>query len=131
MRILIVEDNVAQAESLAVCLRADGHEPFLAGNGHQARTQVEVHRIDAAVIDLHMPGECGRFLLTWLRSRSKTAYIPVVISTGSPLDDLRDLTNLPHTRVLQKPYEVSTLLKTILQLGEGSTLHTPPPGVSP
>jgi CheY-like chemotaxis protein len=116
MRILVAEDNVAQAESLALCLQLEGHEPFVAGDGTQARQQAEVHRIEAAIIDLRMPGGGGRDLLDWLWGRPETAKVPVVISTGLSEEKVADLEALPGVRVLQKPYTIDLLLETLAEL---------------
>lgn len=108
-KVLVVEDNVTQAESLGLLLRMRGHRVFLAGDGAQGMAQVETHGCDAAVIDLLMPGTGGGAFLAWLRGRPDTASIPVVVSTALPPEDCGDLACLPGVTILQKPYSPEEL----------------------
>lgn len=119
MKVLVVEDNVAQAESLGDLLRFQGHRPLLAGDGNQAIEQVKLHGCDAAIVDLMMPGMGGRLFVNWLRTEPATEKVPVVISTGLPLDHprLEGLDSLPGVLVLQKPFEIERML-TFLGLEE-------------
>jgi PAS domain S-box-containing protein len=55
LRILVADDNVDTAESLAILLQADGHEVVTASNGLQAVEHALARSPDIALLDLGMP----------------------------------------------------------------------------
>lgn len=112
MRVLVVEDSVTQAESLAILLRSLGHTPLLAGNGQQGQQQVELHGCDVAIVDLVMPVMGGREFILWLRGRPDTAGVPVIVSTGLPAnhEGLVGINDIPGVVVVQKPFDVASVL---------------------
>jgi DNA-binding NtrC family response regulator len=52
MKLLIVEDNVAQVESLELIFKMEGHTVYRALNALSAREILEVHSADAIVLDI-------------------------------------------------------------------------------
>ena len=59
MRVLLVEDETALAETLAAGLRADGFAVDIAGDGVQALTRMQTITYDALVLDIMLPGPSG------------------------------------------------------------------------
>jgi CheY-like chemotaxis protein len=121
MKLLIVEDNVAQVESLELIFKMEGHTVYRALNALSAREILEVHSADAIVLDLVMPGvdEAGGNLVTWLRStRPETAEVPVVLTTGMDLDDIpEDILRQPRVSAIQKPFTIDSLMCSLQGLG--------------
>lgn len=113
MKVLVLEDDVMQAESLALLLKDYGHVTFLAGDGVQAEAEVRVHHIDAAVLDVVTPSMDTVPFLAWLRGQPEMGKIPVVLITGLDLSHLGSLVMTPGVKVLRKPYEVSELLTAL------------------
>jgi len=120
IRVLVVEDNVPQAESLGMILQTYGHRPLLAGDDKQAKAQLETHGADAVILDLvisNREGMSGRELLKWLKSEESTKHLPVVVSTGLPEEKVEDLKALPKVKVLIKPYTVEALYGAFREMG--------------
>jgi DNA-binding response OmpR family regulator len=113
LRVLIVEDNVAQAESLALLLRAYGHAAYHAPTAVGARLLAETHPPDAVILDLVLPGDGARELIDWLRSRPATENVPVAVTTGLPAERAAEFEGLPWVTVLTKPFEVADLLAAL------------------
>lgn len=79
-RILVVDDNVDAADSLAVLLRGMGHEVFVAHAGRAALADLSRIRPDIALLDIAMPDMSGYELARQIRSRSGPAMRIVALS---------------------------------------------------
>ena len=91
-RILVVDDNVDAAASLAVLLRAMGHEVFVAHEGGAALADLSKIRPDIALLDIAMPGMSGFELARHLRTRLGSAVrIVALTGFGLPADRERAL----------------------------------------
>ena len=67
VRVLLVDDNVDAAESLAMLLRLWGHEVAVAHDGPAALRAAEVQRPQVALLDIGLPGMDGYELARRLR----------------------------------------------------------------
>lgn len=81
-RILVVDDQRANAEMMAGVLRARGYEVSTAGDGAAALEQVHAWKPDLVVADILMPGVDGYEFCRTLRADSETALLPVVLVTS-------------------------------------------------
>ena len=84
-KVLIVEDDAALRESIAVLLRADDVEIALAGSVKEALGQLDAGRIDCMVMDLALPDGSGFELLERVGQGEKYASPPVIVYTGRAL----------------------------------------------
>jgi two-component system phosphate regulon response regulator PhoB len=80
--ILIVEDEPAIAELLAVNLRHAGHCPILAGSAEEALRLIRDILPDVMLIDWMLPGMSGVALARELRAGSRTREIPLILLTA-------------------------------------------------
>lgn len=80
--ILIVEDEAAIAELMAINLRHAGFEVALASDASQARSAVASMVPALALVDWMLPGESGIALLRQWRSEERTKELPVVMLTA-------------------------------------------------
>jgi two-component system NtrC family response regulator len=78
--VLVVDDDPAMREALGEAVTDMGHEPLLAESGTAALTALERHSVDAALIDLRMPGMDGLQLLA--RIRDMRSAPPVAVLTA-------------------------------------------------
>ena len=85
-RILVVEDSPVQAKHLEFILRAAGHEPLHAPDGHAALEAVRDAPPDLVVTDMHMPKMSGLDLTGQLRAG--WPCLPVVVTTERGSEDL-------------------------------------------
>lgn len=78
--LLVVEDDVHQAQLYKQELEEEGHRVVIANNGHEALEKFDEQKIDLAVVDIRMPGMDGVELLGKLLARDNT--MPVIIHTA-------------------------------------------------
>ena len=81
-RILVVDDQRANAEMMAGVLKARGYSVYTALDGQQALEQVREIHPDLVVSDILMPGIDGYDLCRRLRSAPETALLPVILVTS-------------------------------------------------
>jgi CheY-like chemotaxis protein len=68
-RILVVEDDPAQRELLVELLSGWGYDSVPVGSAEEAEFAVKRRRVDAAIVDVFLPGRSGAALMTKLRER--------------------------------------------------------------
>ncbi len=81
-RILVVEDELAIAELLAINLRHAGHEVTLAASAEQAQRAIDAVLPDLVVLDWMLPGQSGLSLAKRWRSQSRTKELPIILLTA-------------------------------------------------
>jgi two-component system CheB/CheR fusion protein len=81
-RVLVVDDNVDTAESLALLLRLQGHEVETAHDGPAALKRAGIFGPEAVLLDIGLPGLDGYQVATRLRRRRGTATVLLVALTG-------------------------------------------------
>jgi CheY-like chemotaxis protein len=88
-RILVVDDNVDAAESLAVRLRLEGHEVRVAADGPAALAAAKVELPEMVVLDLGMPGMDGFEVARELRALPDSKDMLLIALTGWAQEDDR------------------------------------------
>ncbi len=78
--ILVVDDERAIQDTLAWCLRTDGHEVLTAGSGEEALAIMAGQDFDVVISDIIMPGVSGIELLR--KARALQPRTPVVLITA-------------------------------------------------
>lgn len=73
--VLIVEDDPAGRELLVELLTAWGYEPLPVGTAEEAEFAVRHKRMDAAVVDVFLPGRSGATLMSRLREKFPQAVL--------------------------------------------------------
>ncbi|HEY2336105.1 MAG TPA: ATP-binding protein [Burkholderiales bacterium] len=81
-RVLVVDDNVDAADSLAQILRLEGFEVRAAYDGENALHAAAELRPDVAFLDLNMPGMSGYHLASRMRSQQWGRALRLVALTG-------------------------------------------------
>jgi two-component system phosphate regulon response regulator PhoB len=81
-RILVVEDESAIAELVAINLRHAGHEVTVAGNADQAQLEVDAVLPDLVVLDWMLPGQSGLALARQWRGAARTRAMPIIMLTA-------------------------------------------------
>ncbi|MBH9554109.1 phosphate regulon transcriptional regulator PhoB [Inhella gelatinilytica] len=81
-RILIVEDESAIAELIALNLRHDHHEVQSVAHAEAAQQAIEGRLPDAVILDWMLPGASGVQLLRRWRSDARTRQLPVILLTA-------------------------------------------------
>jgi DNA-binding response OmpR family regulator len=88
-RILVVDDQRANAEMMAGILQARGYEVLTASSAEAALKTVRASSPDLVVSDILMPGIDGYELCRRLRAQPETALLPVVLVTSLDANDER------------------------------------------
>jgi two-component system CheB/CheR fusion protein len=109
-RVLLVEDNADVAETMAMLLRASGHEVHIAPNGARALALAEERAADIYLVDLGLPDIHGYELVRQLRAkdRARTAYMIAVSGHARPSDVRRSL-EAGFDKHLAKPVDLEAL----------------------
>ena len=81
-RILIVEDEPAIAELIAVNLRHNGFQPVWAIDAETAQRELDEILPDVILLDWMLPGESGLALARKWRASSRTKAVPILMLTA-------------------------------------------------
>jgi two-component system, OmpR family, phosphate regulon response regulator PhoB len=81
-RILVVEDESAIAELVAINLRHAGHEVTVAVDAAQAQFEVDSVLPDLVVLDWMLPGQTGLALARQWRGAPRTRTMPIIMLTA-------------------------------------------------
>lgn len=80
--ILVVEDNVVNAELLRELLASHGYPTVAVHNAAEAEAEIRREAPDLILLDVIMPGKSGYELCRELKADSRTRLIPIVMITG-------------------------------------------------
>ena len=81
-RILVVEDEPAIAELVAINLRHAGHEVALAAEAVAAQAEVDAVLPDLVLLDWMLPGQSGLSLARRWREAARTRSMPIIMLTA-------------------------------------------------
>ena len=81
-RVLVVEDEAAIAELIAINLRHAGHAVTMAVNAEDAQAAVDGQLPDLVLLDWMLPGQSGLALAKRWRSQARTRGLPVIMLTA-------------------------------------------------
>ena len=108
MRAFVVEDDPDFRELVREVLERAGWTVDVADDGIAALSRIRRVIPDLIILDLMMPNLDGVEVLKLLRSTEVGRQIPVVVATGSRVDDaVRELASA----VLVKPFDIQELLR--------------------
>jgi two-component system, OmpR family, phosphate regulon response regulator PhoB len=113
-RILVVEDEPAIAELIAVNLRHNGFSPVWAEDGDAAQREIDAVLPDAILLDWMLPGQTGVALARRWRADARTKAIPIVMLTarGDEPDKVSGL-DAGADDYVTKPFSTQELLARI------------------
>ena len=115
-RVLVVEDDEDTAGVFAEFLSESGYSVDVAVDGYDALQKVASGDYDVITMDLKMPRLGGVKATELIRLRR--ARTPVIVVSGYVPQFLPELERLKVPRILHKPIELATLLRTIKELTE-------------
>jgi len=116
-RILVVEDEAAIAELVAINLRHAGHEVTVAADAQQAQIEVDAVLPDLVVLDWMLPGQSGLGLARQWRDAARTRSLPVIMLTARA-DESDKIAGLDAGAddYLAKPFSTQELMARIRAL---------------
>jgi len=113
-RILIVEDEPAIAELIAVNLRHNGFQPIWAMDGETAQKELDDVLPDVILLDWMLPKESGLSLAKKWRADKRSQTIPILMLTarGDEVDRVAGL-DAGADDYIVKPFSTKELLARI------------------
>ena len=114
-RILIVDDELSLAETIAELLDDVGYAVSTALDGRAGLERLALARADLVLMDLMMPVMDGSTMLRTMRQHGELATIPVVMMTAVPEALPRDDPPL-YQGALVKPFQPDALFRLIDRL---------------
>lgn len=115
MKILIIEDEPALAESIQSYLQADFAVCERAATLDEALSQTSLYRYDCILVDIGLPDGSGLDLIKKLKEEQSEAGI-IIISAKNSLDDKISGLDLGADDYLTKPFHLSELSARIKAL---------------
>ncbi|MGA0570802.1 phosphate regulon transcriptional regulator PhoB [Variovorax sp. VNK109] len=113
-RVLIVEDESAIAELIAVNLRHNGFDPIWAEDGDSAQRELDAVLPDVILLDWMLPGQSGLQLARKWRGDARTKVIPILMLTarGDEPDKVAGL-DAGADDYITKPFSTQEMLARI------------------
>src|SRR5213595_2346575 len=120
-RILLAEDDTSMREYLQRALQRVGYEIQAVGCGTEAVPLLETERFDLLLTDIVMPEMDGIELAQ--RAGEMVAGLRVMFITGFAAVTLKAGREVPHARVLSKPFHLRDLVLEVDRLFETESAH--------
>jgi two-component system phosphate regulon response regulator PhoB len=116
-RILVVEDEPAIAELVAINLRHEGFEVSIAADAATAVQRTDERLPDLAILDWMLPGRSGLQLAREWRAQQRTKALPIIMLTAraEEADKLAGL-DTGADDYLTKPFSTKELLARVRAL---------------
>ncbi|ODS71618.1 MAG: phosphate regulon transcriptional regulatory protein PhoB [Acidovorax sp. SCN 68-22] len=113
-KVLVVEDEPAIAELIAVNLRHNGFAPVWAEDGPSAQRELDAVLPDVILLDWMLPGQSGLQLARRWRADARTRAIPILMLTarGDEPDKVAGL-DAGADDYITKPFSTQELLARI------------------
>lgn len=114
-RLLIVDDDADMRLSLKLALEMAGYDAAVAADGREALNLQKQSPADILITDIFMPDTDGFEVIDAVRRGFPQTRI-VVVSGGARLakrEYLLDAALMDVDAILQKPFDVETLLRTL------------------
>jgi CheY-like chemotaxis protein/two-component sensor histidine kinase len=116
-RLLVVDDNVDGAETLAMLLMLSGHAVEMVHTGPDALKAAQTFRPHVMFLDIGLPGMSGYEVAQQLRSDSNMNGVILVALTGwGSEDDRRRAQSVGFDHHLTKPVEIERLQSLLIEI---------------
>jgi len=106
--VLIVDDNVASAKTLAIVLKTEGYQAECAASGAEAAEMARRTAYDAALIDIGLPGRSGLDVLGDLKVQFPE-LIGIMVTGQASAESSIEALNRGASGYIQKPVDVQQL----------------------
>ncbi len=126
MRILVIEDEAQLRDQVQRQLEADGYTVDVSGDGKDGLYLASEYPLDAAIVDLGLPGLSGIEIIKQLRALGKNLPILILTARGSWQDKVQGL-EAGADDYLVKPFQMEELqarLKALLRRAVGTGSNT-------
>lgn len=111
-KVLVVEDEAAIRELIALNLRMGGFDVTEAGSAEEASQRLSTGVFDAAILDVMLPGRDGFSLCESIRRQNNSIGIIILSAKGQEQDKIRGL-SIGADDYMTKPFSVSELMARV------------------
>jgi DNA-binding response OmpR family regulator len=121
MRLLVVEDNCALAETLSRLFVGKGYAVDVAQTGEDAQSALATQPYDLVILDLGLPDVDGIEVLRWVRRRKSRVPVLVLTARASVQNRVEGL-NLGADDYVVKPFaleELEARARVLIRRGMG------------
>ena len=118
MRVLLIEDDSATAQSIELMLKSESFNVYTTDLGEEGVDLGKLYDYDIILLDLNLPDMSGIDILQKIKTNAHTKRLPVVILTTT--DDEREIQrcyDLGANVYITKPVEYESFAHAIRQLG--------------
>ncbi len=118
-RILIVDDNVTNRQSLMLQIQSFGIIPTVAPSGREALAYLQHQKFDLAILDMEMPEMDGLTLAQEIRKFPNSHLLPLIMLTSigtSQIEDNAKNGNINFAAYLNKPIKKSYLANILIKI---------------
>lgn len=122
LRVLVVDDNVDAADSLATLLDMKGHRTRTANDGLQALEQCRIEQPDIVLLDIGLPGMSGYEVARRLKEMAAMSGVALVAITGyGQAEDVAHAKAVGFDHHLVKPVDPDALIALFGELRPSAT----------
>ncbi|MCU0328981.1 MAG: response regulator [Chitinophagales bacterium] len=116
-KILIVDDEPNILLSLDFLMKKKGFEVFLARNGEEAFSQIEMHLPNLVILDIMMPDVDGYEICKFIKKNKHTSNIKVLfLSAKSKPHDIAKGLEMGADDYMTKPFANKNILEKVDEL---------------
>ena len=113
--VLVVDDDLDNARTIAEALAERGHRPVTVGDGTEAIRRLQQHAFDLVICDVRLPGVDGMDILRRIRSERLGAEA-IMMSAYGTIPQAVDALKLDAVHYLTKPFALSELIEIVEQI---------------
>ncbi|MCR9142453.1 MAG: response regulator [bacterium] len=115
MKVLIVDDDIAERNAVACTLRNAGHDAILASSAPEGVEKFEREKPGAVFVNLLMPYVGGAAAIVDIRkaARRQDHGVYIVVLNGGDIEDARDALAAGADAFVQKPVTKSSVLDAL------------------
>lgn len=123
LRILVVEDHEAVADSLRLLFELEGHQVWVADTGAAAMCHLHEQRVEFVLCDIGLPGEMNGYdVARAIRHDASLHDIPLVAMTGyGQPTDMKRAAQAGFDEYMTKPVTIEALNRAIERLCDTGT----------
>lgn len=113
-KLLVVDDEIDQVESIKNYFSKRGFEVFSAATGEEALAGIKENKPDIVLLDMRLSGSMeGKDVLRILRQHDKQTKVVFITGDILTYKEIKQITNLGIVELLSKPVIFSTLESVI------------------
>lgn len=119
MRVLLIEDDSATAQSIELMLKSEGFNVYTTDLGEEGVDLGKIYDYDLILLDLNLPRKDGREVLATLKADDSLKHIPVVVLTTSSAEvDILKSYQLHANCYITKPVDLEQFVSVVRSIDE-------------